>query len=269
MVRKRRFPRFRRFRRKGNNGTWFPTNGTVWTSEGNTYYDASRSDTGAAVGLSKSFGANYEVFAVTQDYTPNPGAAGGFALEQQPSLRDYVEGNDYILKSIVGSCTVFTEEPFDSAFNWSPTASWAYVKAAAGFFVAKASDDDPQIPDLSALEIDPMQGQNIQDPWIWRRTWILANPFNISTFGATGQFEVFDDMANNRKYGDLTGPSIHTKSRRRIRREERLWFVMTWIGWDGDRDHVTGTETQQPGLKFDLDIRIFGKMVKGKNTSAF
>lgn len=266
MRRVRQFRRFRGIRRKrGNQGTWFPINGVIWNAEGDSYYDASVSDTSVAVSPSKALGPTNFVTPVTADYSFNKGQAGGFAIEQQPSLRDYVEGNDYILKRLVGEVNFFVEADSGSETPWSSANYWKYIQIVAAFFVARTNDTDQTLPDLTTDEFDPLGGTNIQNPWIWRRSWILANPNNLQT---TVSGQIVDETSSNRSYASINGTHFDTKSRRRIRREERLWFTYSAIGWDGVRDEVNG-QSSQPYVNLNLDVRLFGKMVKGKNSSAF
>lgn len=259
-----RKPRFRRFGRK-NQGTWFPVLGSSWSDEDTTYNDVSFTlDTGQ-VPNAKADGTAIVTIPLTRDYT-QANEPSSLALNELPSLRDFVEGQEYILKRIVGSLEVFTESNQSASLPWTPAAFWRYVKVSAGFYVARAGDTDQSLPDLTLDETDPSITTNSQDPWIWRRTWILSNPANLETV-ATG-VEVFDDLYSNRKLSDLRGPMVDTrKSNRRIRREQRVWFSLAAAGWDGVRGSVTGSG--QPSILANLDIRIFGKMVRGKNTSAF
>lgn len=264
-----RKPRFSR-KRRGNQGTWFPINGTVWNTEGSFFYDASSTYQIDSIQVDKGNGTSEIVDPITQDYSANAGTAGGLLIAEQPSLRDYVEGNDYILKRLVGNCLVVATGPNPQTPIFSPANQWTHVQVSAGFFVARAGDADVTLPDLTFDEIDSLNGANIQNPWIWRRTWILSNPANQFVYGTTPSLSTFAySTYTNAAFAQGSDHHFDTKSRRRIRREERLWFSLNAIGWDGNRAVVLGQETEQPGLKVNLDIRLFGKMVKGKNASTF
>lgn len=284
MVRKgrySRFPRKRRFRR--NKGTWFPVNGDVWVGEGASYYDASASAWVPNVPIAKDEGPYNLVFPVTQDYTFNASQYDAANPQANPSLRDYVEGQDYILHSLVGNCFVTCSSPWNinSERVYDRTETWQFIQVTAGFFVARASDADPSLPDLTKDEVDPQCGLNIQDPWIWRRQWILANPSGMQSYpqlvgdvpAPAGGTKIYTEprstTTDNWQYPALTGPHFHTKSRRRVRREERLWFSLSAMGWDGNQTDVSQPAEAQPGFKFALDVRLFGKMVKGRNASTF
>lgn len=268
MAQFRRFtrkPRFRRFRRK-NQGTWFPIIGSSWTDEGDTYNDVSFTlDTGQ-VGVDRAFGASQIVTPLTRDYTQQ-NIPSSLALIEQPTLRDFTEGQDYILKRIVGNCVCIVQSNQNPISGYGRASWWKYAKITAGFFVARAADDDQTLPDLSLLDVEPSISNNSQNPWIWRRSWILANPANSETVAAGVISE--DELSTNRDMaGENVGPYVDAKSKRRVRREQRLWFVLSAIGWDGTRGSVGGGSTQ-PNVVCNLDVRIFGKMVKGKNASDF
>lgn len=265
MARIRRFSRFSRkprFRRKGSRGTWFPVNGESWNAGETSWYDASANWTSAFLDVDKGNGPVQWIIPIVPDSTKFISD-----LSTSQTLRDYVEGQDWLLKSLVGNIHIFgIKSGNTTAFN--PSSWWTHIQVAAGFFVARASDSQTgqQFPDLQTPEYDPLNGNNIQDPWIWRRNWIIDNPANIVQIetGHTSDYSV----VSNRDYADTNGPFFQTKSARRIRREERLWFTLSAIGWDGERAFVDGAEFQ-PSVKANLDVRVFGKMVRAKNASAF
>lgn len=262
---KRQFRRFRGKRRiRGSQGTWFPILGSSWTDE-DTFNDTSFTFDMGGVFANRSLGPQVYITPITRDYTPQ-NIPSTEPVEQQPSLRDFTEGQDYILKRLVGNVDVICNSGQDPALPWSRSTYWSFIKATAGFFVARASDNDQSLPDLTTIEIDPQDSRNAQNPWIWRRSWILANPAMNEPVSSGNTYE--DELATNRSFSDLRGPSIDTKSKRRIRREERLWFALSAIGWDNSRGTVSSA-SDQPFISGNLDVRLFGKMVKGRNSSTF
>lgn len=270
----RRKRRIRGIRRKrGSRGTWFPIEGVSWLGgEGDDYYDASISDALDEVPGQKNQGPSLAVHPVTQDYTQQPALSAGESVNTRPTLRDFTEGQDYLLKSLVGNLTcVIKSNQGSETFN--PGNFWTHVQVAAGFFVARAQDNDQSLPDLSLDEVDPLAQKNIQNSWIWRRSWILDNPANGFVYGSSNEngdpFTVFSyNVPENRFFAQEQSPHFQTKSRRRIKREERLWFVISSIGWDGQRGSVSAT-TNQPFVAFNLDVRLFGKMMRGRASSTF
>lgn len=263
---KRQFRGIRGKRRiRGSNGTWFPILGSSWSNEGNTFDDVSFNlQTGNAL-TDKSLGTNVVTIPVTRDYTPINQASSD-AINNLPTLRDFTEGQDYILKRIVGNIDAFVVSQSNPTLPWSSNDFWSYIKVAAGFFVARADDLDQSLPDLTREEIDPMDSKNSQNPWIWRRVWILGNPAMREPVGAGAV--TTDGISTTRGFGPSDRANgIDSKVKRRIRREERLWFSLSMVGWNGVQATVASND--QPQVNANLDIRIFGKMVKGRNSSTF
>jgi len=269
MLRKRSFRGKRGFRRKRvKQGTWFPIAGDSWSDgESFTWNEASITDITGNVGTHRYNGVELSVHPITQDYTIDPAGSAGENVNLRPTLRDFTEGQDYLLKRLVGNIVIFTELGANAQGNFAPTDQWTHVQVGAGFFVARAQDADQSLPDLTQDEIDPLGAQNIQNSWIWRRTWILDNPQNDFIINTNQRFSW--DQSSNRQFSDLVGPHFDTKSRRRIKREERLWFALGAIGWDGARGAVGGQVADQPFLKYNLDVRLFGKMMPGRTSSTF
>jgi len=275
-IRRRRQYRGKR-RIRGSRGTWFPIQGTSWLGgEEGDFYDCSISDANDSVEPDRALGPSVSVHPVTQDYTQQPALSSGEDINLRPTLRDFTEGQDYLLKSLVGNITIIVDNPPLGTNVFHANEEWTHLQVAAGFFVARAQDDDQTLPDLSLDELDPLQAKNIQNSWIWRRNWILDNPFNARTYGNGTQtvgnpYTVWTYNTSDNRYGfgEHNGTFFHTKSRRRIKREERLWFVVSSIGWDGQNASVQATSNLQPFVKYNLDIRLFGKMMKGKTSATF
>jgi len=252
---------FRGYRRKRgfrrNKGTWFPINGTTFTNGGFAWTDVGFSFNTGTVPDDRSDGPNQTVFPVTRDITQFSNTAVDLT---GPSLRDIVEGNDWMLQRIVGECHLKCTESNTTVDN----STWPNIEIAAGFFVARINDNDETLPDLTFDEIDPLQVRNAQNPWIWRRSWILQRPL-ASNQGFPAS------PCSNMEFGSAeSGSHIDSKVKRRIRREERLWFVVGTIGWDGVITAFDNHEGfNQPSVHGHLDIRIFGGMRRGKNASSF
>lgn len=271
---KRPFRNFRRFARKrGSQGTWFPINGEQYSSEDGSWNSSATSGSTANVFADKWHGPQFDYFPVTADYTKSVVDTGGLVANERPSLIDYVQGQDYILKRLVGNLNVLTNEGANIFDVFDPASYWLHVQVGAGFFVGRASNADPDVPDIQTTEFDPLSAVNIQDPWIWRNTWILDNPANVrqvSLSPVTGNPPVTSFWSQGGNNAVLpNGGFFDSKSKRRIRREERLWFVIAAVGWDGGRSSVSQSDATQPFIKYNLDVRLFGKMVKGKNNSTF
>lgn len=247
------YRRTRRYRKRG--GVWFPTTGTNWGAGEDIYADASLSFTSTQVNSFRSDGVQSEVAPLTTDFTflPSEGLNNRGA-----SLHDRVSGNEWKLDRILGRCAVNCT-PGDIE---APTEEWRYVQVGCGIFVARSEEGQDSVPDLFSDEYDPLNRDNIQNSWVWRKTWILGNP--------GGEGVLRDDFPiSNIKYADpMIGPGIDVKAKRRIRREHRLFFTYSVLGWDGvrpDRESPT-----QPYININLDYRIYGRLiVNPRGSSSF
>lgn len=276
MVRKRRFGRFGRFgrNRRISRGTWFPTNGTFWLADegGEEYWDASITDFVFPTPSAKWEGPRVAVYPLTPDYTQTAIGIQAEQINARPSLRDFTEGQDWLLKSLIGNLFIHVPQTLGS-LNWNESSYWPMLRVGAGFFVARALDSDQASPDLTSDEIDPLGGKNIQNSWIWRRTWMFDSPNAAYELNVGSTVETLSTglTTANWTLPEKNGPFFQTKSRRRIKREERLWFAIATQGMAraaGDGD-VSGDPEQQPFAAFNLDYRIFGKMVKGRTSATF
>lgn len=247
-------------RKRQNRGLWFPTFGETWNSGDGQYTEACWENQDTPLQPADQYGAvsNLQVRPLTFDYTNNgPPAA-------TTSLRDVVEGQDWLCQRIVGK--------FNAVYaygNSDPSVDWIAVKVALGIFVARSKDLAEAQPDLDPEEMDPFAAANIQDSWMFRRTWILQNcasSYYTNPLGGPGNIQFPATIAS---YGSvLDGPHIDVKSKRRIDREHRLWAVVAVRGFGlGFTD--TLEDPQVGSLHFHFDYRIHGVMRKGRNTSTF
>ena len=171
---KRRFRRFsgkRGIRR--NMGTWFPTLGTEWQADGGglSWFDAGFTLNTLSLNENKANGSNGVVIPVTKDFTQLP--SSNFGTITGAGLRDEVEGQSWLLKRLVGN--IFCQY-VNADGNSDPSQFWRQALVTAGFFVSRNIDSIQGRPDLDYDEYDPMFLDNITNPWIWRRSWILSNP---------------------------------------------------------------------------------------------
>lgn len=258
MVRKHRFSRFRRFGRKRRiRPTWFPVTGTTFSAEGGTsWYDSAILLGTPAVENSTAEGPVNRFWAVTKDFTALPSVVTG-----TNTLRDVVEGQTWQLQRLVGKVHLRC----NGGSTETQTGVWPYLRVAAGFFVARADEEDQSLPDLFNNEADPWGGDAIQNPWIWRRTWILRNPDSTEGVSVVGDF----DTVNSFSAAAEDGPHIDARVKRNVQREQRLFFALSAIGWNGNNQSYPSPEVTQPWVEGVLDLRILGRMTRAKNNSAF
>jgi len=245
-------------RRRKTKFNWFPVLGTIIETESAAHPNAfivqcrPNPDSGVSPGSSpQGTDVNLTAVALVPDYTIETGAS-----DLSISLNDYVQGQDWALARIVGQCHVCT------ASSGAEGAIPPNLLVTAGFCVARSQDQTQNLIDTADFrEFDPQNVDNIRQPWIWRRTWMLGTSGNNLS---TGAFPSYNTFASN-----MSGSFIDAKSRRRIRKEERLWFCMSAIGIDNSRLTWTLPQDQQPLVTAVLDIRILGAMRRSRNKSSF
>lgn len=174
-------------------------------------------------------------------------------------------GNEYFIRRIVGKLFASTNVAADS------NAASAYL-LGVGIFIARAGDADqgaglenlPINASNAAGAIDnysPLRTENIREPWIWRRTWVLGRSGQ-----AASQFGQHQFPSTTAGYGSIQdGPHIDAKTARRVRDGERLWLVAA------SRNYVLNevATTNPGGIEIYLDYRVLGAMRKAHNRSAF
>lgn len=253
-----------RIRRRRTKYTWMPTLGGESAGGDNKYGVSYFGDTVTAdwAGLGPT---DLYVTPLVPDITLFPDGASGAEVNDQPTLRDFTEGQDWLLKRIVGR--IFVAPEFISATD-ATTPPWVMV--GAGFFVMRARDDMQNIPDATNKEIDPLGSENIRQPWLWRRTWLLR----VNGVTSTGGNPTYDGPTFNYLGSVAEGSTIDSKVARRIRREERLFFALNCYGGRGP-DVDAGAQgtgegfTTPANVAFNLDYRILGAMRRSNNRSVF
>lgn len=250
----------RRFRRK-RRGTWFPVLGTAGP-EGRPFDD----DAALYAEITLPNNGNSQPFLseLTYDHYTDEGAqADGI---NSKSLADF-QGSEYLLQRIVGKCHI----SLDQLGGQSTFA----VAVVAGFFVAREAlggeDVLSAIPHPIGADTDddktahygPMSVGNIQEPWIWRRTWILGNRARGSGVGTVTYPTTTADY-----HSVSDGPHIDAKTRRRVHRESRLWFFLQARNLGANfADPFQSVDVSVPShLKLRLDYRLFGMLRKARNT---
>lgn len=187
------------------------------------------------------------LFQLIPDFNPEEPDASN-------NLSDFI-GNEYILKRIVGKLF--------ASFGGNGAAAPISIILGVGFFIARTEADNADVPigaQIDAahrkLNYGVLNNQNIREPWIWRRTWMLKDRDNNPSGVGPG-------LDGTYAGGSLQdGPHIDAKSARRVRTDERV-FVSIQAGNHGATAAATG---QVDGY---LDYRLLGALRKAKNRSAF
>jgi len=141
---------------------------------------------------------------------------------QVETLADY-QGSGYRLRRIVGKFNCGLDQPVGDGQTSYPNA----VLVGAGLIVLRV-DSATGAPLRAATPGDysPLARDNVRDPWIWRRTWLLgADLASTPTTTAGGFFP-----ETNSYYGSAAdGPHIDQKTARRIGAEERLILAVSTV----------------------------------------
>lgn len=262
-MRRIRQHRSSRFKRRKAKYTWFPTLGqesTITVGEGQQSYGVSY-----ITGLVEVSGGPAAQPGPSDIYVtpivPDQTFQVDDAQEQSSTLRDFTEGQDWLLKRIVGSLTV----AYAQISHTTQDQSAKYATIGAAFFVARADEDDPNVPAGKPEEYDPLALRQIREPWIWRKVWKLSNAAQ-ATIGPPVAMPATNLQL---PYAGTMGPDIDSKVSRRIRREERLWFVINAYGSSAfDATNDAAFANSNP-VYFQLDYRILGQMRKSTNRSTF
>lgn len=252
--------------------TWFPTN----------FSDAEDS-TQRVPGIQFSLAVNRNgsiqtgIVPLTADAPREPGDVNP---ETDVGVLNTIVGNEYFLRRIVGKCHI-AHENFGTAADGIPTGI-PYPQAAlviAGIFVARAGD-------ASANEIDlpigatvaanlresysPAHVNTIREPWIWRRSWILGNPFVKIFFDRgpvpttnEGEYQFFP--STTAEYGSVAdGAHVDAKTMRRVRDDERLFFAVSTV-----RYPLGQTENNDSAIRGFFDYRILAQVRKARSRGVF
>lgn len=209
---------------------------------------------------------------------------------QTTSLADNI-GSEYFLKRIVGKVWISTTaEIGNSGQTVLAQSDLPSILVTCGFFIA------PELPQTTGsgaqgVPVGPADFYNpqlvgaIQQPWIWRRSWIFTAGGSESGFPylppaggvgnniGVGNGSIFGSSSfpsNNVRYGSvLDGPHIDAKTARRVRQHERLFFCSFGHSIPEGRDFVTEGNFQSVHFRVTLDVRCLGALRRAHNKSSF
>lgn len=241
-------------KRRRNTATWFPVNPTFFQEGGPAlvpFETTFNFPANVSVGDTQIF-----PYPLTLDGTPSVSLQ-----DDGSSLRDYVEGQDYLLQRVVGK--VWAGIDFTADSDDGVTEALACVALAV-----LPNQSGTQGPDLDPEEYNPFWAQNAQQPWIWRRTWRLSNP-NSNAYDSTTQVSVWTPEvtwpARTSGYTGLhEGGHLDSKVKRRITKEHRLYIIAGLMALN-----ESGSESTSTAWSFGYDLRILGSMRRGRNPSSF
>jgi len=147
------------------------------------------------------------------------------------SLAD-IEDSGYRLRRIVGKC-------FVSAVQDNQNAGGPGLLLVAGAFIILRTDASGAPLQASLVQYDLFDIENDDNPWIWRREWIIQD----------GTSNILEDFPHtNAEYGsNADGPHIDQKTARVIMSDERLFFVCSVMNL---------TAESQVGGQTDVIVRL-------------
>lgn len=140
-----------------------------------------------------------------------------------------VEQSGYRLRRIVGKLFFAVDQDALAALGDPSTCI-----VTAGFIVRRVAPDGTSMASIAGgatgVTISTQTLDNLADPWIWRRSWILSN-----TAGANAADAASFPQQNNIEYGSaLDGAHVDQKTARIVGPEERLFLSVTCAGINGN-----------------------------------
>lgn len=178
---------------------------------------SARSYVASSTGVLTGGAISTTIHALLPDYP-----AEAAANVQVQSLADYEESG-YRLRRIVGKFFVAYDQ--DLGVD-GVTVYPESVLVAAAFIVLKVEPSTgAPLQAATPLNYSPLLKENVRDPWIWRRTWLLSDSFANGGQVETGMSEF---PRTNAEYGSaFDGPHIDARTARRVSAEERLFLVVS------------------------------------------
>lgn len=164
------------------------------------------------------------LFPLLQDNPVDTTFAGSSHAVTDKFSLNLAEAPSYRLRRIVGKLLVSAAFTKPGAQNIAPEA----CLIQAGLIVRRT--DDNGNPLAAGIEQDVASMQNNQDPWIWRRDWILGSGDTFPNAGVTNVniHGVASFPPTNTHYGSVKdGPHVDQKTNRVIGKEERLFLNVT------------------------------------------
>lgn len=188
---------------------------------------------------------------------------------------------DYIIKRIVGK--VFIEYQVNTT-----DALVGQVLTTFGIFVARCDDEQAGVGFNTApvgtgtiaanatavrpttalasnatLNYNPVNVDNIREPWIWRRQWILGDRIGGAQGIANSAAFTYPNCTTD--YGSIQdGPHVDAKTARRVRDDERLFAIWTVRSYP-----VTSNPGAAATLRCWFDYRVLGAARKHRQKGAF
>lgn len=195
----------------------------------------------ALTGLPLGVSPNTELVPLVRDEN-----SGGNAVNPAATLSD-IESSSYRLRRIVGKVVILIGQGV-ATLGADPTL----YQVTAGLIVLKV-DNTGVATSLPASDYSVETIANADAPWIWRRSWVLCDNDGAATIGNNTRAP----RSNIEAYGggNADGSHVDQKTARTITHDERLFFVVTARGLDGN------PQAGNPGLVLVVgDLRVLASM---------
>lgn len=190
--------------------------------------------------------ATTEEIPLVHDFTGPIGTGAGLG-DAELSLAD-IASSGYRLRRIVGKLSFAAQQ---IAAADSTTATIFHL--TAGIIVRRINRSGQSEASVSGgaqqEDINVASLDNTMDPWIWRRSWNIANQLGVDP-------NQLSYPESNDKYGGgvMDGPHVDAKTARIIGPEERLFLDVTVEG-------INGASQGPPGAIIMIgDIRCLGSL---------
>jgi len=224
---------YRRGYRKRFNGVWFPTVGTSTLNDPMVI-------TGVGPG---TIVRRYEPFTFDAPGGTEVAYSAPSNLATGGQLAGAL-GPAYLVKRIVGQI-----------FVWIPTQGNGIIdiQVAAGIFVDDVGDTGTwPVGNTVSANISQWKTSNHQRRWVWRRHWLLTDPYYSNPQSPELGTPLFP--SSNCEYGDIrSGTQVDVKTRTLVKPGQRIGLVVETSAFI-----VTG-EPEDTEVNFYQELRMFGK----------
>lgn len=246
----------RRFgRRKRPRVAWFPVFGAAPILEDPAAPAAGLFSQIQLTTLEPNGSVVWDATALTFDISESATAAQ--ADPDVRTLEDIVKGNEWRFRRLVGKALI------SAVSNTVGATATTLVDVALGFIVCDTDDDGSPRTDFNT--VNPLAQDSMEDPWIWRRRWVL-NPHGQITWPSgvgggnyTNSAGLWGFPQTTAGYGSvMDGPHIDAKSNRIIHRSERLFQVLAARKYNPQIG--SGTAVVDVDVNMLLDYRILGSL---------
>lgn len=161
--------------------------------------------------------------------------AGSTVAVLQKAGLNQTEAFGYKLIRIVGDIFIGVSQ------NNTQAAKPPGLLAQAGLIIRRVDEDGH--PTAAAQEQDVGALNNVADPWIWQRNWVL-NPLEPQVVSGERALSALTRFpATNVGYGTKHHIAIDQKTARRVGPEERLFFNMTIWQLPLDQSDIGGVNS--------------------------